>query len=178
MLELIQDNALRMQRVIDAMPDSPQSHELRNALVPILTAVQAMREPTHAPPDVKIHVLVVDDNCAAARALQIALRLLGCEVDIAHDAAEAIAVAEQHPPTVALLDLELAGGDGCELAARLRERAPIGLIAITGSSNDLDRERTREAGFAHHLVKPVDLALLHRTIVSLAGDPAAPDHST
>jgi signal transduction histidine kinase/ActR/RegA family two-component response regulator len=122
----------------------------------------------------RIHVLVVDDNRAAAQALQIGLRMLGCEVDVAHDGIEALEIVGQRAPTVALLDLGLPGMDGCELATRLRQHSPVALIALTGYGSEADRERTREAGFAHHLLKPVDLRQLHRTIVSVAAGAAAP----
>lgn len=182
-------------------------HEVRNALVPLLTALHAIRDSGHASPEMlgvmeqqvarisalldrfeprkseavtpaaragKLRVLVVDDNRAAAKALQLGLGMLGCEVAIAHDGAAAFAVAQELLPDVAVLDLGLPDEDGIDLARRLRAQRPLALIALTGHD---ERERTREAGFAHHLLKPVDLLVLHRSIVSAVGGDTAPAHS-
>ncbi len=117
----------------------------------------------------KLRVLVVDDDRAAARALQLGLGLLGHEVAIVHDAAAALALAEQLAPDVAVLDLGLRNSDGAALGAQLRARGPVALIAVTGHGGDADRTRTDDAGFAEHLVKPVDLNVLHRAILRAAG---------
>jgi CheY-like chemotaxis protein len=181
LLEVIHDNALRMQRVMETLPDSQEAHELRNALVPILTAVQALRDIARAAPGVAvprpIRVLIVDDNREAAKALQIGLRLLGYDVDVAYETAQALALVDQRAPAVALVDLGLPGTHGCELATRLRERAPMALFALTGSDADDDRARARDAGFEQYLLKPVDLAVLHRAILSAAGGAVEPGHS-
>jgi len=65
-----------------------------------------------------------------------------------------------------LLDIGLPGLDGYEVARLMRERAtrPITLVALTGWGQESDRRRAREAGFDAHLVKPVDLETLQRTI--------------
>ena len=115
-----------------------------------------------------IRVLVVDDNRAAAKALQIGLSLLGCDVDIAFDAPDALAAARRTPPDVALVDIGLPGTDGCELGGLLRALGPVALIAVTGRSSDVDRARAAEAGFTHYLLKPVELQHLHRIIVGAA----------
>ena len=111
-------------------------------------------------------VIVVDDNERAAIALEVGLRLLGHTVAIAHDGAQALELADTFRPDVAVVDLRLPGMDGCELARRLRERGNIVLIAVTGYGDESDRDRTRDAGFEHHLVKPVDLQQLVRLLVN------------
>jgi CheY-like chemotaxis protein len=182
LIAVIHDNALRMQRVVKSLPESAEAHELRNALVPILTAVHALRDLAQAAPGVAVlrtvRVLIVEDNRDAAKALQIGLRLLGCEVDVAHDAVEALALVDEHVPAVALVDLGLPGMDGYELAARLRDRAPIAVIAVTGSDRDADRARARDAGFVQYLIKPVDLGVLHRAILTADGGAGEPGRST
>ena len=110
-----------------------------------------------------LRVLVVDDNEDAAEMLSEALGLLGCDTQVAHDGAEAIRIADEYEPHVALLDIGLPVMDGYELAARLRA-APRGeqlrLVAVTGYGQDSDRLRAIEAGFDAHLIKPVELQLV------------------
>ncbi|MEP6768404.1 MAG: ATP-binding protein [Acidobacteriota bacterium] len=108
-------------------------------------------------------ILVVDDNVDAAEGLSDFLRALGHSVRTVHDGASAIEVATIVRPEIVLLDIGLPDIDGHQVARRLREdrhlRASL-LIALTGYGQERDRERSREAGFDHHLVKPVDLGRL------------------
>ena len=87
------------------------------------------------------------------------LRGAGHEVTTAHDGSSAIASLATFAPEVVLLDIGLPGVDGYEVA-RLIRREPAGdkpaLVALTGYGQEDDRRRSREAGFDHHLVKPVD----------------------
>jgi CheY-like chemotaxis protein len=129
------------------------------------TPVAASRARAPAP-DAK-RVLVVDDNLDAAETLATALRLQGMAVEVANDGPQALNVAPEFRPDFALLDIGLPVMDGYELARRLRFAAgrdplapPLTLIALTGYGERSDRERSREAGFVHHLVKPVDLDAL------------------
>lgn len=108
----------------------------------------------------EVRVLLVDDNVDAANMLAIALDAHGIRVDLAHDGPEALLMARVRGHHVALLDLGLPVMDGYELASRLRaspETADMTLVAITGYGEESDRTRTRGAGFAAHLVKPVDI---------------------
>lgn len=111
-------------------------------------------------------ILIVDDHVESAEGLAELLDIWGHETRIAHDAASAVAVALTMRPTVALLDLGLPGMDGCELARRLRAEGldDTLLLALTGSDAPDDRARVAAAGFAHHLVKPVDLQRLQRLL--------------
>lgn len=112
-------------------------------------------------------ILVVDDNVDAAETLAEMLRLMGHEVVVAHNAAAALASAEAAKPEVALLDLAMPVMDGYELAQRLRmnpELAGVSLVALTGYGTERERERTKNAGFDHHLVKPLDPDLLAKLI--------------
>jgi len=129
------------------------------------TAVAVGR--ARAPAPDAIRVLIVDDNSDAAETLASALRLQGMAVEVAHDGPQALKAAPDFRPNVALLDIGLPVMDGYELARRLRwaaSRDPLApqltLIALTGYGEQSDRERSREAGFVHHLVKPVDLEAL------------------
>ena len=115
-------------------------------------------------------VLVVDDNRDAADSLAMLLRLKGHEVRVAYEGPAALAAAPEFGPDLVLLDLGMPGMDGYEVARRLRrtpgfERKTI--AALTGWGQDADRRRTRETGFDHHLVKPVDPAELSAVIANL-----------
>jgi len=111
-------------------------------------------------------ILVVDDNEDARSLLAEMLQALGHEVQTAGDGVEALLLIKQFSPEVAILDIGLPVMDGYELAARLRAelQTPPRMIALTGYAQDSDRERTTAAGFHVHLVKPVDLQRLLRSI--------------
>lgn len=104
-------------------------------------------------------VLVVDDNHDSVETLGTLLRILGHEVRTAHDGVEGLRTAEEFCPEVVLLDIGMPGMNGYEVATQLRGK-PGGkdllLLALTGWGQEEDRRRSREAGFDHHFVKPVD----------------------
>jgi CheY-like chemotaxis protein len=111
-------------------------------------------------------ILVVDDNVDMARGMARLLKLLGHEVAVAHSGPEGIDVAREQRPDFILLDIGLPGMDGYEVAARLRQEECCKdsvIIAVTGYGQDEDRRRSKEAGFDHHLVKPLD----HDALLSL-----------
>lgn len=112
-------------------------------------------------------VLVVDDNADNASTLATLLTMAGNRVETINDGRTAIDAAERLRPEVVLLDLGLPDLDGYAVCRALRV-TPWGraatIIAITGWGQDTDRVRSREAGFDHHLTKPVDLALLRKLI--------------
>jgi signal transduction histidine kinase/CheY-like chemotaxis protein len=105
-------------------------------------------------------ILVVDDNVDFADTLAALLAQLGHEVRVTHNAAEALREAPAFAPHLAFLDIGMPGMNGYELAKKLRslpETARTVLIAATGYGQDDDRQKSREAGFDRHLVKPVEL---------------------
>jgi CheY-like chemotaxis protein len=104
-------------------------------------------------------ILLVDDNRDSARTFSRLLERRGHHVEVAHDAASALTVAQSFRPDTFLLDLGLPGMDGYELAAELRRNGfGDGLfIAISGYAQRQDFECSRQAGFQHHLVKPVGI---------------------
>jgi CheY-like chemotaxis protein len=115
-------------------------------------------------------ILVVDDNRDSADTLAMLLKSLGADVHTAYDGASALESIRICRPTIVLLDLGLPGIDGYEVARRVRSDAPTSelcMVALTGWGQDEDRRRTREAGFDHHLVKPVDLSALQALLASL-----------
>jgi CheY-like chemotaxis protein len=112
-------------------------------------------------------VLVVDDNLDAAEGLAMLLGLRGHEVATAYDGQSAIEQARDIQPDVVLLDIGLPRIDGFEVARRLREEhpaRPMLLVALTGYGQERDRLRAREAGFDHHLLKPVRLEMLEELL--------------
>ena len=127
--------------------------------------------PKSAPPSVRRRILVVDDNRDSADSLAILLTAMGHDARVAYDGQEAIELATQYRPDTVLLDIGLPGKSGYEVARELRsayDRSQLVLIAVSGYGQDEDRRRGREAGFDHHLVKPVHLAELEAMIGSLA----------
>jgi signal transduction histidine kinase len=111
-------------------------------------------------------ILVVDDNRDAASLTADALARLGHDVRVALDGHSALAMVQEFAPDIVLLDLGLPGMDGYEVARRLRAEFShhVEIIAVTGYGQPLDRQRSKEARFESHLVKPVDIATLQRSI--------------
>jgi PAS domain S-box-containing protein len=108
-------------------------------------------------------VLIVDDNVESAKGLATLLRMVGYDPQTAFDGRSALEAALLDQPEIVLLDIGLPGMDGYELASTLRRDRHLEdalLIAITGYGQDEDRRRSTEAGFDHHLVKPVDIDAL------------------
>lgn len=104
-------------------------------------------------------IMVVDDNRDAADILGILLRMQGHVVQVARDGFAAVQMAPTFNPDVVLLDIGLPGLDGYAVARQLRRLQSgrsLCLIALTGYGQDEDRERSRAAGFDHHIVKPVE----------------------
>lgn len=108
-------------------------------------------------------ILVVDDNWDSAESLAMLLGLSGNETRVAHDGQEAIEAAERFRPDLVLLDIGLPQLNGYEVCRRIR-RQPWGkdmmIVAVSGWGQEQDRLRSQEAGFDHHVVKPVDFAAL------------------
>jgi PAS domain S-box-containing protein len=123
-----------------------------------------------------LRILVVDDNRDAAATLAMLLRMNGNDVRTVHDGREAVTEAREFRPDLAILDIGLPGLTGYEAARVIRQEswgAGVVLIAITGWAQDVDRQRSMEAGFDHHLVKPVEPAALLSILVSLQQSAAA-----
>ena len=112
-------------------------------------------------------ILVVDDNVDAAIALGMLLDSIGHETRVVHDGTDALNAALEFRPDIVLLDLGMPGLDGYEVAKRLRaskKNKSMRIIAVTGWGQEADRQKTQEAGFDSHLVKPVDRTTLVQAI--------------
>ncbi|MEO5695992.1 MAG: response regulator [Burkholderiaceae bacterium] len=125
---------------------------------------------SETPPGLRI--LVVDDNADAVELLSEFLRAVGHSTQTALDGASALAAISDFHPDAVILDLGLPVMDGFEVARRIRAlegSSKITLVAVTGYGRDIDRQRTRDAGFDHHMVKPVDLESLNDWLVGASG---------
>jgi CheY-like chemotaxis protein len=118
-----------------------------------------------------LHILLTDDNVDAAESLAALLRIEGHQVDVCYNGAQALAQAARHVPDVCILDVGLPDMTGLELARRLRADAATRsalLVALTGYGQPHDRRASAEAGFDHHLVKPVEPVALEALLVDYA----------
>jgi PAS domain S-box-containing protein len=136
-----------------------------------LARVQATAAAIGAAPDTvePASVLVVDDNVDAAETLQMFLELSGCRARVAHSATEALDVLDRFQPQVALFDIGLPDINGYELARRVRQRpggAELLLIAATGWGQEADKQLAFDAGFDHHLTKPIDFDKLRALLAA------------
>ena len=129
-----------------------------------------VREPTTT---TARRILVVDDNRASADSLARLLHLTGNETHTAYDGLKAVEAAAMLRPDVVLLDIGLPKLNGYEAARKIREE-PWGkkmvLVALTGWGQDEDRQKSREAGFNGHMVKPIDHAELMKLLASLSSE--------
>jgi CheY-like chemotaxis protein len=134
---------------------------------PVLSSQPAIVE---AMPAVGRRILIVDDSEDSAESLAMLLQLDGHETHKAYDGAAAIEAVARLRPEVVLLDIGLPGLNGYEVCSRIREE-PWGkelmLVALTGWGQEEDRQRSRDAGFDAHLVKPVDHQVLLKLLASL-----------
>ena len=130
----------------------------------------ARQNGTRPVPQVRRRVLIVDDNRDSAQTMAALLQAWGHEVKTVYDGPSAVAAASEFRPEAIFLDLGLPGMSGYDVAERLRATengAPSLLVAFTGYGQDEDRRRVLEAGFHHHLLKPVDPGLLEKILDTL-----------
>jgi PAS domain S-box-containing protein len=117
-----------------------------------------------------LRILVVDDNRDSAESLGKLMRMAGHQVRIAHNGTAALEAVRTFQPGILLLDIEMPGMNGYEVARRVRAQPSMKdvlIVAMTGYGSEGVRRRCREAGFDHHLVKPIDLDDLQRLLASL-----------
>jgi signal transduction histidine kinase/ActR/RegA family two-component response regulator len=156
-------------RASSAGPDRGTEFTVR--LPAQVVQTEAPAAPSDAtPPPGRFRILVVDDNADFADSLGLMLRTLGHDVRVEHDGLAGLAAADVFRPDIAMLDIGMPHLDGYELARRLRARpatASCRLVAITGWGQPADRQRSSEAGFDEHIVKPLELDRLRRLLVLL-----------
>jgi signal transduction histidine kinase len=136
------------------------------------TLARASARPSQAEPRParKCRILIVDDNHDGADSLAMLLELMGNDVHTAYDGEQALNVAEATRSEVVLLDLGMPKLSGYDVCRKIREQPwgrSVVLVALTGWGQEADRQRSQEAGFDRHLVKPVDPADLMRVLGSI-----------
>ncbi|MDB5778444.1 MAG: domain S-box protein [Polaromonas sp.] len=122
-----------------------------------------------APAKAAQRVLVVDDNRDGAQGLAMLLEMTGHGTRLAYDGPAAVQAAIDYRPDVVLLDIGLPGLDGYKVAQRIRQQEgleKVVLVALTGYGQDSDRQRSQEAGFDHHLVKPADFTEIEKILLA------------
>ena len=166
-----------VQRLVELHGGTVEAHSVvgqgSEFVVRLPVVVTAVLPPSSAtdtigPPGHRRRVLIVDDNVDTANSMALLLNASGHEVRTAHDGPTALDAAVDYRPDVVILDIGLPGLNGYEVARRMRHQAALAdavLIAITGYGQETDRQTALAAGFNHHLVKPVDFALV-RNILS------------
>lgn len=119
-------------------------------------------------------ILLVDDNHAASETLGKLLEFKGYSVRFTHDGTSTLHAAKEFDPHIIMLDIGLPDMSGYEVARELRERGnPATMIAITGYGQAEDKERSKDAGFDHHLTKPVGIADIEKILAPLSEAHAA-----
>ena len=144
---------------------------LAEPLVPADSAGKLPETEKSSPQISKSRILVVDDNPDTTATLAMLLERTGHDVHVAHDGLEAVHAVTAFQPHVVLLDIGLPKMNGFEVAQRIRQYLDgrqIALIAVTGWGQQEDRRRAMEAGFDHHLTKPVDIGRLLQLLASVA----------
>ena len=117
-----------------------------------------------------LRILIVDDNVDLVHVLSLLLETIGNEIRVAHNGQEGVEMAEEFRPDVIVLDIGLPVLNGYEACRRIREQSwgkNVVLIASTGWGGTEDRRRSQEAGFDHHMVKPVDMQAMMKILIGL-----------
>jgi signal transduction histidine kinase len=138
-------------------------------IAPPSTAPEA--SDNHAPSRGELSVVVIEDNVDIAELLAMSLEMLGHKVRVAHEGVEGIELVRSVRPAVVLCDIGLPDIDGLEVCRRVKQLSldvSPRMIALTGWGADTDRERTKDAGFERHLVKPVALEQLAEVMSATA----------
>jgi signal transduction histidine kinase len=163
------------QGEVNILSDGPgHGTEVRIQLPCISEVVQhAGLQPPPPPTRGGKRILVVDDNADAAESIAVLMEIDGHEVKTVTDAMQALACLETFVPDVAIIDIGLPGMNGYELATGIRAnralRKPM-LIALTGYGQAEDFDRSREAGFDHHFVKPAEIRAIQAAIDGSSDD--------
>jgi signal transduction histidine kinase/CheY-like chemotaxis protein len=160
---------------IEAFSDGPGKGSEFVLRLPVLIESPQRLDPasrddgrTHAASSLR--VLVVDDSRDSANTMAMLLRITGNTVRTAYDGEEAVAAAAEFKPDVVLLDIGMPKVNGYEAAEHLRRQRggdSVVLIALTGWGQEDDKQRSKEAGFDHHMVKPVEPKALLQLLASL-----------
>ncbi len=118
-----------------------------------------------------LRVMVVDDSVDTAETVAMLLKVWGHDVRMVHDGPSVLQAALDYRPQVVLMDIGLPGLDGCGVATLLRrqpELSGVVLVAMTGYGQESDRQRSLDAGFDHHMVKPADFRIVQQILAAIS----------
>jgi CheY-like chemotaxis protein len=172
-LTLARDLAVLHGGSIEAHSDGPGQGSEFVVQLPVAAESPPVPSPAVASESASIaglHILVVDDNVDSAASLTMLLELLGGVTEVAHDGIEALRMAEATRPDVMILDIGLPVLNGYEVCRSLRSHdwgRRMTTIALTGWGQSDDIQRSADAGFDGHLVKPLDLRALQQLLSGL-----------
>jgi len=158
---------------LEAFSDGPDQGSTFVATLPLAAAAGVHPQPGKRPepeavPARQFRILLADDNVDFSSSLATLLRGLGHELLVAEDGLRALEAAPSFQPDFAFLDIGLPGLNGYALARALRANPATGetvLVAVTGWGQERDRQLAHEAGFDHHLVKPVEPAKIREVLM-------------
>jgi CheY-like chemotaxis protein len=139
--------------------------------VNVQTASQLSRP--NGPPPIRKTVLLVDDHVDTGMVIRMLLERQGFTVYVAHTASEAMETARQKEFDLVISDIGLPDESGIDLLPKLLAIRNVPAIALSGFGTDEDRERSRQAGFREHILKPFNLPMLRQTIDRLLAQPNA-----
>lgn len=180
-LSLVQDLTELHGGRVAAFSDGAGKGSRFEVRIPALAEKPAISEtPSDAPlvgedSSVARRILIVEDNIDAATSLASLLSAMGHNVHAAHDGLAAVDVIPMLRPEIVILDIGLPEMDGYQVARHLRDtfgNRNLKLVALTGYGSEEARQKSKEAGFDHHLVKPVDPRVLQRILRMTEADPA------
>lgn len=137
----------------------------------LAAAASAPDDSAQLPAKIPQRILVVDDNVDAAESLATLLEITGHDTRLAYDGPAAVKAAIDYQPDVILLDIGLPGLDGYKVAQKIRQQPGLSnvvLVALTGYGQDSDVQRSQDAGFDHHLVKPAVFADIEKILLTVA----------
>ncbi len=152
---------VQLQTPINVAPESAFKQDFLETQAGPIESATVSRSPEFC------RVMVVDDNVDAAQTVAMLLEMSGCQVQVAHSGEGVFDAALSWSPHVMLLDIGLPGMNGLEVAKRVRQAPMLNntvLVALTGYGLEADRKRSQDAGFDHHLVKPVGFDEIEKII--------------
>ena len=160
--------------LIEAHSDGPGMGSSFTIRMSVLDGVldQKTPNPPADAPRITRRVLVIDDNPAAATAMQRLVTVLGGQCRVAYDGENGIVQLREFHPDVVILDIGMPGIDGYETCRRIREEfgPDLLVVALTGWGQDRDKRKAWRAGFDVHLTKPADPIALERLLAGTAAD--------
>lgn len=155
---------------VEAESDGPGFGSTFIVRLPVAAPVESIGEKTEELVSDKPHhkkILVIDDNSAVADSLAKLLKVIGYETEVSYSARESLKVIKRYDPDLAIIDIGMPDIDGYALAKMFRDdHVTIPLIALSGYGLEEDKKRAIDAGFNHHLTKPVGLTELREVFKS------------